>query len=460
MGGYQALQKVLGASSLERKCRLLFGASLFLLICGSFWWYSKTAEEMVHEKNRRTGQHLVDAAMLKTHFVKWHLGDKSDSLPSAKEPLLQDVIPVLENLEYDYQFLATERPFNDSMVELPGDADEEAILRQLKKELWALYRTEREKLEEKPPSEDTVAAVEGESAEYDPEEDLVKRVKPVFATRRFVGIGGRTEYRYYQAVFWYTQCISCHRPLGTGFENYEDHFDFDGTGVTDDVRQVPVFDESLPVHVVRVIIPDDPTQRAINRSRSVLIAAGIVTVFLAMLALYIIVRYVIVKPLRHLRDVSDEVGRGNYELRADLQTNDEFEDVARSFNRMVRHLVEAQDQLRTANSELDTKLDQLAQLNMQLYEMNQLKSGFLANMSHELRTPLNSIIGFADVLRGLDTLTDKQKRYASNIARSGRVLLDMINDILDLAKVESGKMKVRPSEFQIDVLARGQCDTV
>ena len=71
---------------------------------------------------------------------------------------------------------------------------------------------------------------------------------------------------------------------------------------------------------------------------------------------------------------------------------------------------------------------------MQLYEMNRVKSDFLASMSHELRTPLNSIIGFADVLKEIDTLDDKQKRYAANIGNSGRVLLEMINDILDLAK--------------------------
>ena len=57
---------------------------------------------------------------------------------------------------------------------------------------------------------------------------------------------------------------------------------------------------------------------------------------------------------------------------------------------------------------------------MQLHEMNRLKSDFLANMSHELRTPLNSIIGFSDVLKGIDALNDKQHRYVDNIGNSGR----------------------------------------
>jgi signal transduction histidine kinase len=79
-------------------------------------------------------------------------------------------------------------------------------------------------------------------------------------------------------------------------------------------------------------------------------------------------------------------------------------------------------------------------------------------MSHELRTPLNSIIGFSDVLSSIKSLDDKQKRYVQNIQKSGRVLLDMINDILDLAKIESGKMEVRLSEFRIDDLIAAQCD--
>lgn len=91
---------------------------------------------------------------------------------------------------------------------------------------------------------------------------------------------------------------------------------------------------------------------------------------------------------------------------------------------------------------------------------NQAKSDFLANMSHELRTPLNSIIGFSEVLQGIDSLDDKQRRYASNIQKSGRLLLEMINDILDLAKVEAGKMEVKRSEFDLGKLVSAQCDMI
>ena len=90
---------------------------------------------------------------------------------------------------------------------------------------------------------------------------------------------------------------------------------------------------------------------------------------------------------------------------------------------------------------------------MHLYEMNQIKSDFLANMSHELRTPLNSIIGFSEILEDVDALNIRQKKFASNIRRSGRDLLELINNILDLAKLEAGKMEATPTEFPVAVLA-------
>ena len=197
-----------------------------------------------------------------------------------------------------------------------------------------------------------------------------------------------------------------------------------------------------------------------NSTHAVLWAIGIATIALSMLAMWLVVRYVVVKPLTHLRDVSEHIAQGELDLRADIHTGDEFQELASSFNKMLRNLTEAQTQLRDTNDTLDERVDELAQLNMRLHEMNRLKGEFLANMSHELRTPLNSIIGFSEVLQGIDSLSEKQRRYAQNIQKSGRNLLEMINDILDLAKMEAGKMDVRLSEFRLDAVINAQCDLV
>jgi len=84
--------------------------------------------------------------------------------------------------------------------------------------------------------------------------------------------------------------------------------------------------------------------------------------------------------------------------------------------------------------------------------LNQEKSRFLAMMSHELRTPLNSILGFAQLLKlHLDgSLSDRQVRYVDNIESSGHHLLTLINEILDLSKIEAGKLEVADEEFALD----------
>jgi len=94
--------------------------------------------------------------------------------------------------------------------------------------------------------------------------------------------------------------------------------------------------------------------------------------------------------------------------------------------------------------------------NRQIQEANRLKSEFLANMSHELRTPLNAVIGFAEILRGSAAVLPEAKRaeYLNHIADGGRHLLRLINDVLDLAKVESGKFVLAPEPLQLPQLVR------
>ena len=125
------------------------------------------------------------------------------------------------------------------------------------------------------------------------------------------------------------------------------------------------------------------------------------------------------------------------------------------------------EQVRQYAEELESKVAvrtrELQEVNRQLETASRHKSAFLANMSHELRTPLNSIIGFSEVLldEALGALPpEEQREFLGNILSSGRHLLTLINDILDLSKVEAGRMELYPEAFAVAEVIRGVLHTI
>ena len=185
---------------------------------------------------------------------------------------------------------------------------------------------------------------------------------------------------------------------------------------------------------------------------------------LAILVFYLVTQRVVLSKVNALRRVTEQVTTGSIEVRAHITSGDEFEQLAKAFNDMLTHLEAAQDDLQTINRSLDIRLGELAETNVALYESNRVKSQFLSNVSHELRTPLVSIIGFAELLRDAweSPRADRRRlaRFAENILTSGRSLLDIINDLLDLAKIEAGKMELHLSEFSIAELCTDLIDFV
>ncbi len=123
--------------------------------------------------------------------------------------------------------------------------------------------------------------------------------------------------------------------------------------------------------------------------------------------------------------------------------------------------VQLLDPLRELNEELALANQRLQQSNRRIVEATRLKSEFLANMSHELRTPLNSIIGFARViLKGIDgPLTEMQRTDLAAIYTSGQHLLNLVNDILDLTKIEAGKMELHRERLDFQEIIAGVMST-
>jgi len=194
-------------------------------------------------------------------------------------------------------------------------------------------------------------------------------------------------------------------------------------------------------------------------SRVSIIAAIIIGCVSAGLVFHFILTKLILSPVRTLRETTDKVQGGDLRIRSSIKTGDEFEQLSNAFNSMLERLEQGQAQLKAMNEMANLKLGELSEANIGLYESNRLKSEFVASVSHELRTPLNSIIGFAELLdeiaRQEENANPKRVRYISNILTSGRSLLEMINELLDMAKIEAGRMEVNIEPTNVGDLIEG-----
>jgi len=202
------------------------------------------------------------------------------------------------------------------------------------------------------------------------------------------------------------------------------------------------------------------------------IAAGSFVLALALVVFALIASRLILEPVEQLKATAERVREGSLETRADIRSGDEFEELAETFNLMLAELQKGQDRLRAINAAMDLKLSELTEANMALFESAKLKGDFVASVSHELRTPLNSVIGFAELLLEIarresasaaagepvnpdpDTLR-KRERYLVNIVTAGRTLLEMIESLLEMAKIEAGRVEVNPEPMVLGDVCEG-----
>ncbi len=249
---------------------------------------------------------------------------------------------------------------------------------------------------------------------------------------------GRLQSDYVRLFRATETCVSCHNPQGSA--------------------GAFALNEIVGVAAVRTHGIGSDVRKTVFLNRVWTIIAGLIGATGAMVAFYWITQRVILRPIRQLRALVNNVAEGNLDTRSSIVTGDEYERLSEAFNHMLDNLQGAQEKLREANRQLDAKIAELSERNIELYKANKLKSEFLANMSHEFRTPLNAILGFAQVLREKPGLLrrDKGQRYAENIISSGNSLLAMINDLLDLAKVQAGRMELHIEPVSLPQL----CDSL
>jgi two-component system, NarL family, sensor histidine kinase BarA len=384
--------------SLAAKCQILFGAAVILIISAALYVPWKRMDGLIHDVNLQTAEGLATQARME-HLSRQRLGQPDLWMSAAARPSTID-----DDVNADPNGFVWPRIIAAGAAKSPG--------------VGMFERAALAEFEQNP------------SRMRLPFNYTLKKVL-----------------RYRLAVPLYNtdseSCLQCHA----------------NTAATTMAASMPSI---LPIErrflgEIVVDIPSKENENELFLNRAFILLAGVMAGALATGVLYLITTRLILQPVRVLQETAEKVSEGDLNIRSDISTGDEFQQLSETFNTMLANLKSGDDQLRSINKALDLKLSQLAESNVALYESNRLKSEFLANVSHELRTPLNSILGFAELLR--ETVAKdgdgKPTRYLQNILLSGRNLLELINDLLDLAKIEAGRMDVRSEPLSLGDVFEG-----
>jgi signal transduction histidine kinase len=173
----------------------------------------------------------------------------------------------------------------------------------------------------------------------------------------------------------------------------------------------------------------------------------------------------LLRPLLEMKDVSNKIAGGNFSIRAKVSSHDSIGELAEALNNMALQLgdltdnmkiriQEATDDLKISNNRLLEKTRQLEQSNQKLRQLDQLKSDFVSMVSHELKTPLTSIIGFSKTLLSLSLPEQQRIKYLKIIEDEGKRLALLIEQYLDISKIEAGKFTMKNEEVEMISLVK------
>jgi signal transduction histidine kinase len=183
---------------------------------------------------------------------------------------------------------------------------------------------------------------------------------------------------------------------------------------------------------------------AATRRTQILMLVFVGSAILLALLLGYVISWSFILPVREAHGFLTEVAKGNFQATINVSNRDEFGDLAERMNQMSRELHDLYEKQQAAAQELQM-------LNARLTEASKAKSEFLANMSHELRTPMNAILGFLEML--LDDIYGEVPPHLRepliDVQVNGKHLLNLINDVLDLSKIEAGRMELVLGEYSV-----------